>query len=114
MLTLVVTVFVAVGFAFFATQNSGPVSLNFGQYTFPDLPIYLVAIIPLLTGILLSWLFHITKDLSSSLTINEQRDKIKKLKGEAVDLTKKVHELELENTKLETETGKGEFDEDEL
>ena len=105
MLTLIATVILALVFALFATQNTGSVSLNFGLYVLGSIPIYIVVLIPLLIGLLAAFFIHIAKDLSSSLTMNEQKDKIKTLKMDLAETTKKVHKLELENTKLKTEAG---------
>jgi uncharacterized membrane protein (DUF106 family) len=113
MLTLIITVVLGLGFAFFATQNTGSIDLNFGNYVLPDVPVYLVVLIPLLIGLFASLIIHVTKALSSSLTINEQKDEIKKFKDETAELTKQVHKLELENTKLKAENGK-DFDEDSI
>ena len=108
MLTLIVTGILGLGFALFAVQNTEPVSLNFGSYTFAGIPVYLLILIPLLVGVLLSWFINLAKGLSQSLTINEQKDKLKESKKEVAELTKMVHKLELENTKLKTEQGKEE------
>lgn len=105
MLTLIGTVLLALGFALFATQNTGNVSLNFGQYILPAVPVYLVVLIPLLVGLLAAFFIHLGKDLSSSLTISEGKDKISSLKKDLAEVTKKAHKLELENTKLKTEAG---------
>jgi len=51
--------------------------------------------------------------LSAKLTESEMKDETKKLKEENVELTKNVHKLELENTKLKAKLGE-EFDEDSI
>lgn len=113
MLTLIITAVLGLGFALFATQNTGSISLNFGNFILPSVPIYLVALIPLFIGLLVAWFVHVAKDLSQSLTISEQKDEIKGLKKEITEVTKKAHELELENTKLKTELGEP-LDEDSI
>lgn len=105
MLILVFTVVMATIFAFFATQNTSSVSLTFLGYAIPDIPVYLAVIIPFLVGLLVSFLFHMAKDLSSSLTINEEKGKIKNLKKELAEVTKRAHQLEVENAKLKTQVG---------
>jgi len=107
MLTLLVTVVLGILFAIFATQNTGFVTLNFGGYVIQDIPIYLVVLIPLLVGTLLSFFLHLAKDLSQSMTINEEKGRIANLKTQLAEVTKTVHKLEIENTKLKKETGKG-------
>jgi uncharacterized integral membrane protein len=100
MFTLLVTVILGVAFAYFASQNNVPVNLNLGGYFLPSVPLYLVALFPLLLGLLVSFFIHMVKDLSQRLTINEGENNIKKLVQENAELTKEVHKLELENVKL--------------
>lgn len=113
MLTLVVTVLLGLGFAYFATQNTGTVGLSFGKYNLTNVPIYLVVLIPLLIGLVTSFFIYMARGLSSSLTINEQKDEIEKLKEENAEIAKDMHKLELENTKLKTGSGE-EFDEESI
>lgn len=105
MLTLVVTVLLAITSAYFATQNTSLISLNFGGYILTNIPLYLAILIPLLLGLVLSFLFHLVKDLSSSLSLSEQKDRTKRLKKELDEVTKQAHKLEVENAKLKTQIG---------
>ena len=105
MLILIFTVVLATFFAFFATQNTSNVSLNVVGYILPNIPLYLVVLVSFLVGLLLAFLFHMIKDLSSSLTISEEKGRVKKLKNELAEVTKKAHQLELENVKLKAQTG---------
>jgi hypothetical protein len=92
-------------FAIFATQNTGSVSLNFGDYVLNNIPTYLVVLTPLLIGLALALLFHIARDLSQKLTINEQKDDIRNLKKQLAEVTKIAHKYQLESTKLKSENG---------
>lgn len=112
MFGLVITVVIALGFALFATQNTSLVDISFGSYILPNVPLYLVMLLPLILGLLASLVIHTAKDLSQSLTINEQKEEIEKLKEENTRLTQQLHKSELENTKMKAE--KGEFDEDSI
>lgn len=103
MATLISVVALGVLFAVFATQNTALVSLNIGTYVINQVPLYFAILVPLLIGLLLAFLFHIFKDLSRSLTINEQKDEIKKLKKEIAEVTKDAHKFQLENTKIKSE-----------
>lgn len=111
MVTLLSAVTLSVFFAVFATQNTGVVSLNFGQYSITDIPIYLVALLPMAIGIFVALFFHLTNGLSQKLTINEQREELKKLKKEIAEASKRVHQLEIENIKIKND-GAEETDED--
>lgn len=112
-LTLLTTVILATFFAFFATQNTSGVSLNFAGYVLPNIPLYLVVLVSFLIGLVLAFFFHTIKDLSSSLAISGEKGKVKKLKEEVTEATKQAHKLELENTRLKAETGEKE-DEDSI
>jgi uncharacterized integral membrane protein len=106
MLTLLVTVVLGILFAIFATQNTGFVTLNFGNYVIQGIPVYLAILAPLLVGILLSFFLHLAKDLSQGMTISEERNRIANLKKQLAEVTKAVHKLEIENSKLKEKTGK--------
>jgi len=105
MATLLAAVSFGVLFAIFAAQNASPITLNFGKFIIYDVPAYLVILIPLLVGLLLSMFFYLAKDLSQSLTIGHLKDQIKDLKKEIAETNKSSHKLEIENTKLKTEKG---------
>lgn len=105
MLTLVVTVALAGAFALFATQNTTVVAVNIGN-SILNMPLYLVVIVPLLLGLLASYFIYVAYTLSLKLTISEKKDEVKRLKEENANLTKEVHKLELENTKLKSKNGK--------
>ena len=109
---LLITVLLAVIFAVFATQNTSFTTIYLGSHSLQNVPIYLVVLIPLLIGLSLSFLVHLIRALSDSLTINEHKDELKNLKKELAEITREAHKLELENTKLKTEIGK--IDEDSI
>ncbi len=105
MATLLVAVALGVIFAVFSTQNTAPISLNFGQYVLPNIPTYLAILIPLLAGLGIALFLHIARDLSQRLTISEQKDAIKNLKKEVAEVTKEAHKFQLESTRLKSENG---------
>lgn len=105
MLTLIFTALVSILFGIFATQNTGLVTLNFGGYFLPTLPIYLAILIPVLITLIICLGLQIIRNLSTILTIKSQKTKIRNLKRELAEVTKKLHKMELENTKFKTELG---------
>lgn len=111
MVTLVVTVALGLAFAIFATQNTATVPINLIFLQIPMVPIFLVALIPLLIGLLASFLIHILSEIAASITLDEKQRELKGTKQENTELTKRVHKLELENTKLKAKQGE-EFDEE--
>ena len=107
MFTLLTTVVIGIFFAIFATQNTEAITLNFGEYVLPNLPVYLAVLTPLLIGLLVGFFMYTLRDLSDDLTINEYQEKIKKLKNDLAETTQKAHKLQIENSKLKKEVGRG-------
>ena len=102
MLTLIVTIVFGLIIAYFAIQNTENISLNFLNYTIPSIPTYFVIIGSLLIGLLFSWIVSLINGIFTSVTIHSKDNKIKNTNKENADLAKRVHDLEIENAKLET------------
>lgn len=109
---LIITVALGIAFAVFATQNTSTVTINLGNYVLANIAIYLIVLVSFFTGIFIAFVIYFIKNLSSSLTMGEKDEQIKKLKSELAQTTKEAHKLELENTKFKAESG--EFDEDSI
>lgn len=76
-----------------------PVSVNFGTFIVPNVPLFYVIIGSVLFGLILSYLVHLVSSVSASLTLRSKDNELKKEKQEVLELTKRVHQLELENEK---------------
>ncbi len=76
------------------------VALHFGPYLFSGIPLFYIIIGSLLIGLSLSYLFALIRSISTGFTIRRKDNKIKQTKSEIVDLTKQIHQLELENERL--------------
>lgn len=113
MFSLIVIAFLTIGVGFFATQNTGALSLNFGYKILEGVPIYIAVLSPLFIGLIAAWLTNIQKDIATAATRKQLKKDLEESKKEVYELTKRVHKLEIENTKLKAETGKP-FDEDSL
>lgn len=100
MFILIFTLLFAVPVAIFATQNTQTVNVNFFQNLYPAVPLYLVVLVTLLTGVVFSWLIHIVDIFYSSWEIRNKVNAIKQEKKKNLDLAKKLHELELENAEI--------------
>lgn len=100
MLTLIITIIFGALFGLFAAQNNQTVTLYFGNYVLPDVPIYLLVLFSIGVSLSVAFVIHIMKDLSRSMTLKDLQTEISKLKKQTAELTKEVHQLELENTKL--------------
>ncbi len=101
-------------FAFFATLNTSPVTINLWYTTWTNVPLYIAVLASLAAGILLSAVFYLGKSIADYFKIGSTEHELKKTKQTITDLTKQVHELELENTRLKTKAGEGSVDEDSL
>lgn len=113
MTRLVIGVVLAILFAIFATQNTMPVTIWFFDYTVPYVPVYMVVLSSILLGLLLSWIITFTQSVVSGFKIRGKENRIRSYEKEVADLTRRVHNLELENTRLKTKTGE-EGDDDSL
>ena len=102
MLAIIFTVVFSALVAYFATQNTGTISLQFASYSWTGIPVYIIVLTSLLTGLVFAWIFHLLNEISSSFAMRGKNKTIKEGKDENLELTKKVHQLEIENTKLST------------
>src|SRR3989344_7252365 len=100
MFILIFTLLFAVPVAIFATQNTQTVTVKMLQYTYSSVPLYLVVLITLLVGVTFSWLIHVVDIFYSSWEIRNKVNALKHEKKKSIDLTKKLHELEIENADL--------------
>lgn len=104
MATLIVTVLVGLILAYFATQNTGNVTLNFLNYTLSSIPVYIVVSGALLVGLFLSWIISLVNSIGTGFAMRGKETKIKDYRKENAELIKRIHQLEIENTRLKTET----------
>ncbi|MFZ3030649.1 MAG: LapA family protein [Microgenomates group bacterium] len=79
------------------------VSVNFGSFVVYDIPLFYVIVGSILFGLVLSYLVHLVNSVSTNLTLRGKNNQIKKEKEEVLELTKRVHQLELENEKIKHE-----------
>lgn len=111
---LVFTVLFASAVAYFATQNTRPIEIHIANYSFTGLPLYFIVLVSLLVGLLFSWLITFIQSISSTFTLHDRENALRETKRSNAELLKRVHQLELENTRLKAKTGKEETDEKSL
>lgn len=99
---LILILFLIVGsiLAYLSQSNLMPVSVYFGPYVWSDIPLFYVMIGSLLAGLVLSYLIHLVDAIATSFTLRGKDKEINKKKITVLELTKRVHQLELENEKL--------------
>lgn len=99
MLILILLLVVGSILVYISKFNFVPVSVNLGFYTFSNIPLFYVIASSMVIGLALSYLIYLVKSISISFTIRGKDKEIKKNKEEVLELTKSVHQLELENEK---------------
>jgi len=100
MLVLILLLVVGSILVYISKYNFMPVSVNLGPYVLSNIPLFYVIVGSLLIGLVLSYVFYLVKAISTSFTLRGKDNEIKKDKDEVLELTKRVHQLELENEKL--------------
>ncbi len=105
MLTLIILVIFGIGVAFFATQNTQTISIVFASYSLSGIPLYLIVLMSLLMGFVVSWILSLVGVISSAFKIRGKESTIKDANKQISELTKSVHQLELENERLKAESG---------
>lgn len=91
--------------AYISKYNLEPVTVNLGKYTITDVPLFYIIVGSLLIGLVISFLMQIFRNVSNSLTLRSNKKVIKSGQNEVLELTKRVHQLELENEKIKNGTG---------
>lgn len=103
---IILAVLIGLGIAFFATQNTQGITVHLINYSWKAVPIYVVMACSLLLGLMLAWILSVAQSLSSYFSLHKKDDKIKQANKTIAELTKQVHNLELENAKLDPEKDK--------
>lgn len=103
MLSIILTVFFGFGFGFFALQNTAPVTIQFGKFLMPNIPLYLVALGSIFAGLFITGTLYIATK-ASALIIGYSRDSRRiRTKTTMADLEQKIRELEAANARLRSE-----------
>jgi putative membrane protein len=105
---LVLILFLIIGsiLVYISKFNFTPVTVTLGFYSFSNIPLFYVIVASLLVGLVLSYLVSLVRSVSTSFAFHGKNKEIKKEKDEVLELTKRVHQLELENEKLKRESGR--------
>jgi uncharacterized integral membrane protein len=111
---LILIIISGIAAAFFATQNTQVTSITFATYTVTNIPVYLIALTALLAGILLFWIVNLIRSFSMGLSMRGKEQTISETRKENVELAKEIHKLEIENTRLKTQLGEEEKDQNAL
>jgi lipopolysaccharide assembly protein A len=104
MLLLILLLIIGSGLVYISKYNFMLVSVNFGSFVISDIPLFYVIIGSILFGLIISYLVHLVNSISASFTLRGKNNLIKKEKEEVLELTKRIHQLELENERQKTKT----------
>lgn len=100
MLKLIFILIIGTVIAFISRSNDTLVSVSFGPYVFPQAPLFYVIMAALVAGLAIAYVVHLINVFFTSFVLRGKEREIKKNKNEVIELTKRVHQLELENEKL--------------
>ncbi len=104
MLSLIFLLLAGAAITFVSLQNTGEITLTFLTFTFTNLPVPFVILGSVLVGVLLAYVISLLNSISTLMVIRTQDKKIRQEKNEVAQLTKRVHQLEIENVSLRNET----------
>lgn len=85
---------------YLAQNNLMLVTLRLGTYTLSDIPLFYIIIGSLLIGLCWAYLIYLINSIFTTFTMRRKDTVIKHGKSDIVDLTKRIHQLELENERL--------------
>ncbi|MEK7166386.1 MAG: lipopolysaccharide assembly protein LapA domain-containing protein [Patescibacteria group bacterium] len=114
MFALVSIVIFGLVFAYFATLNTIPININLGYTLISNVPLYLAILTSLAGGLILAAIIYVGKSLASYFKNESTAHELRKTKNTVTELTKRIHQLELENTKLKAKAEGEPVDEDSL
>ena len=114
MLTLILILIFGSGMAYLAFQNSTNVTLVFLNYTFPGVSLFFVILGSMLVGVILAYIIQLANSISTAIAIRNKDHKIKESENNVTQLTKKTHQLELENESLKKDNPEANFDDKSL
>jgi len=100
MLILILLLVIGSILVYISKFNFVPVTVNLGVYTIYDVPLFYVIVGSLIFGLVLSYLVYLINSISISLKFRGKNKEIEKNKDEVLELTKRVHQLELEKEKI--------------
>ncbi len=114
MIALILFVIFGVAFAYFATQNTTPIDIRLLGANYSGIPTYMAILASLTLGLIIGSLLYMVKAISTMFSLKGRDKGLKEAQKENVELTKRIHILELENTRLKTRLGEENVDDDSL
>ena len=100
MITFILFLVVGAIMVYLAQNNLSLITLHLGPYSFSDIPLFYVIIGALIAGLIFAYIVFFINSIFTGFTMRGKDKTIKQGKSEVIDLTKQVHQLELENERL--------------
>jgi len=100
MLTLILLLIVGGIMAYLAQNNMTEVSLHLASYTLSGVPLFYIIIGSLLIGLVFAYLIYLVNSIIIAFSMHKKDSTIKQDKHDIVDLTKRIHQLEIENERF--------------
>ena len=97
---LILLLVVGAFMAYLAQDNSMLVTLRLGTSVVSGIPLFYIIIGSLLTGLGLAYCMYLVNSIFTAFSMRRKDTAIKHGKSDIVDLTKRIHQLELENERL--------------
>ena len=94
MLSILLAVIFGLGVGYFATENTTPVALRLGDFVVENVPLYLVAVGSLLAGLVIAWIFYLTRTVTGSMTMASKARDTSTIERSMANLEYRVRELE--------------------
>lgn len=114
MIVLLTMVLLSLLAAFFAQQNTNPVSIQIGGYVFDGIPLYIVILGSVLIGVFMSWIISLVNSLTSVIFLHKQENIMQELRKSVGELIRRVHTLEVIQNNHHKKEEKEETDENSL
>jgi len=111
MKTFVATILAVLLLTFFAASNKTVIPVTIASYS-TNVPLSLALIFPIGIALLLFTLFHLRIMRKAALVIRDLEDNVEEMQKQLITMTKRAHELEIENRKLKIRFGEPEDEDD--
>lgn len=102
MLLIILTFIVGAFLAFFATQNTSNVTINYLGFSWSSIPLYMVVLGSILIGLIFAGVINMINSFTHSFTLMGKDRKIKEDSREMTTMKNRIEELEKENTSLKS------------
>lgn len=109
MLNLILVILFGIGIAYFAAQNTLSVPIKFLNYSYPGVPLYLVALGFLLFGIVISSFINLIDHVATFFSIHGKDTALNNANKKIENLQKENEKLIHENEHLKKESDRAVF-----